>query len=303
MTGIVLNGTRNVFTVLCNGEELECRIKGKVLKGMEGFYNALAPGDEVSVEPSGKGEGLITSCAERKNLLARFNQKGQKPQALAANVDILLCFTTPSSPPFRPRFLDRVLVQAEASGIEALIVCNKCDLPAEPETEERLADYERAGYQTLRVSAKTGMEMQSLAALIAGKKAVFMGQSGVGKSSVINALDPSLNLKTGAVNEKYDRGNHTTTMPFMLRLAAIDAWVIDTPGIRRMVPWGVAAGDLALYMKEFAPFAGRCSFGLSCSHRGESGCKITEAVAAGTIHPDRYESFLRITDELEQKDS
>jgi ribosome biogenesis GTPase len=303
--GLVIKGSRNIFTVCSDGKEMECRIKGKVLKGMEGFYNPLAPGDTVMVEqsPAGPGAALILAAEERKNLLARFNQKGRKPQVLAANIDLVLCVTSPASPPFRPRFLDRVLVQTEVSGINAVVLCNKYDLcENDPDLEERLEDYKRIGYGVLRVSAKTGLGIEKLRETVEGKKAALLGQSGVGKSSLINALAPALNMKTGALNEKYDRGSHTTSLSEMLELprrGEQKTFVIDTPGIRRMVPWGLKAEELASYMKEFAPLVGRCSYGLSCSHQTEPGCKILEAIAAGVIHEDRYESFLRIQDELE----
>jgi ribosome biogenesis GTPase len=277
----------------------------------------------------------IVAARPRDNFLARFNQKGQKPQVLAANIGLVLCLASPASPPFRPRFLDRVLVQAEASGIEAVIVLNKCDLwggrtfqngdgaprqsvprppPRKPrdaglplppqKVKTRLADYERIGYRILRISAQTGEGLPELEKLIAGKTSVLLGQSGVGKSTLLNALNPSLQLKTGAVNEKWDRGNHTTTQPVLYELPPNDdgesaaAKIIDTPGIRRMVPWGVSAADLPLYLKEFAPYAGKCAFGLSCTHLSEPGCAILAAVESGAISGERYESFLRMRAEL-----
>jgi ribosome biogenesis GTPase len=320
LKALVLRGSRNVFTVVPDTpltqndaannslsgstfDPVECRIKGKVLKGIEDNYNPLAPGDRVRIEPDplNPGTALITALEERRNVLSRFNQKGQKSQAIAANIDFALCMTTPLSPPFRPRFLDRLLVQAEVSGIAPVILCNKWDLfDGEAAVEERLSDYRRIGYSILRISVKTGAGLDELHALMAGKTSALLGQSGVGKSSLLNALSPGLSVKTGAVNEKYDRGNHTTAQSVMLMLPGFvePTFLIDTPGIRRMVPDGVKAEDLALYMKEFAGYAGRCAYGLSCSHRGEPGCKILEAAAQGLIHEDRYESFLRIGDEL-----
>jgi len=304
--GLVIRSSRNLFIVRSGSREeieSECRIKGKILKGVEGYYNPLAPGDVVEIN-----DGLITGVEKRRNVFARFNQKGQAPQLLAANVDLVLCVTSPSSPPFRPRFLDRALLQAEIAGIPAAIVCNKCDLAQDgsfddPDFEERLSDFEHIGFPVLRISAKTGEGLDEFKQFTGGKFSVLVGQSGVGKSSLINALVPDLKMKTGEINEKFDRGNHTTTQAVLLDLPVTDeslpkTRIIDTPGIRRFAPAGVSAADLILYMREFAPLAGKCSYGLSCSHETEPGCKIMEAVAAGVIHEDRYESFLRIREEL-----
>ncbi|MDR1587106.1 MAG: ribosome small subunit-dependent GTPase A [Treponema sp.] len=322
MKGLVISGSRNIFTVRVEDEPalapLECRIKGKVLKDAEGFYNPLAPGDRVSVEadPLRPGTGMILSPEKRRNVFTRFNQKGGLPQLLAANVDLILCVTSPASPPFRPRFLDRVLLQADAAGIEALIVCNKCDLDADLDAGERLEDFSRIGYQVLFVSAKTGAGLDKLRALIDEKFSALVGQSGVGKSSLLKALLPGSNIRVGAINEKYDRGNHTTAMSVMVELPPYPGAanvsgqkgggrgttrLIDTPGIRRFVPDGVVPDDIIFHMREFAPLAGTCTYGLSCSHRTEPGCKIMEAVHAGVIHEDRYNSFLRIQDELSGK--
>jgi len=304
--GLVIRGSRNIFTVRPEAEEgvvppkeIECRIKGKVLKDVVDLYNPLAPGDRVVVDT-----GLILALEERRNKFSRFNQKKETSQLLAANVDMVLCLTTPASPPFRPRFLDRVLLQADVAGIEAVIICNKCDLDTgDPDVQERLEDFARIGFKVLRVSAKTGQGLEGLKSLIAGKTSVLVGQSGVGKSSLINALQPELNIKVGGLNEKYDRGTHTTTMSFMIELSGFPGRggatrLIDTPGVRRFVPDGISAEDTILHLREFAPLAGTCSYGLSCSHRSEPGCKIMEAVTAGYIHEDRYNSFLRIEDEL-----
>jgi ribosome biogenesis GTPase len=317
---LIVRGSRNIFTVRpfpagvsaeaevlteAGGGELECRIRGKVLKGVEGYYNPLAPGDWVSVAPDGAhpGKGLILSLEERKNTFVRFNQKGRAPQLLAANMDLILCVTTPLSPPFRPRFLDRVLLQGDLSGIPPVILLNKCDLVregADPDVEERLSEFGRIGYRVLRVSALSGEGLGELRALLRGKYAVLVGQSGVGKSSLVNALLSRSEIRVGALNEKYDRGNHTTSQGMMVEIPAGAETIrlIDTPGIRRFVPWGTGAAELIFHLREFSPLAGTCSYGLSCSHRTEPGCKIMEAVAAGVIHEDRYESFLRIQDEL-----
>jgi ribosome biogenesis GTPase len=328
--GLVIRGSRNIFTVRLDDRGrgyCECRIKGKILKGADSYHNPLAPGDRVAVElgedpPPEAGlplPGLITGILERRNVFIRKNQKAlganrsAAAQILAANVDLVLAVATPASPPFRPRFLDRVLVQAEAAGITAAVICNKQDLfPAGPaggeppeiwlDVEERLEDFRRIGYPVLRVSAKTGLGMDALGELIRGRCSVLVGQSGVGKSSIINALMPEAAIRVARLNEKYDRGKHTTTMGGIVEISGSPGTLlIDTPGIRRFVPHGPEAGELALYMREFAPLAGQCSYGLSCTHRTEPGCKILEAVAAGIIHEDRYDSFLRISEELAEE--
>jgi ribosome biogenesis GTPase len=301
MKGLIIRGTKNIFTVKSErGDIIECRLKGKVLKTSEDFYNPLAPGDFVLYDddPLHSGTGLITSLVTRKNAFTRFNQKGQSSQLLASNVDLLCCITTPASPPFRPRFLDRVLLQGEKADIPTIIICNKQDLSDdEIDVEERLEDYIRIGYPVFRVSAKTGEGMEALTSYVQGKSSVMLGQSGVGKSSLINALI-GVDIKTGIVNEKYDRGNHTTTLAALYEMPNNTGIIIDTPGVRQLIPDGIDAADVILYMKEFAPLAGKCSYGMSCSHETEAGCKIMEAVHAGVIHEDRYESFLRIKEEL-----
>jgi ribosome biogenesis GTPase len=330
LTGLVIRGSRNIFTVrLKTGEELECRLKGKVLKGSGRCHNPLAPGDAVTVEadPAHPGTGLVLALEKRSSIFTRLNQQGldsnrtAQPQLLAANVDMVICVTTPSSPPFRPRFIDRVLLQADAAGIEALIVCSKWDLfDANPDIDERLEDYKRIGYEVFRLSSLSGEGTGELRSRIDGCFSVLVGQSGVGKSSLIKALAPGLDIRVGCLNEKYDRGSHTTTLSTMIELprvngpgpdegGAVDGnqktpgrtCLIDTPGIRLFNPEGISRADVIFHMREFAPLAGTCTFGFSCSHETEPGCKIMEAVAAGVIHEDRYESFLRIREDLPEK--
>ena len=311
MHGTIISGTNNTFEVDCeDGIVRRCSIKGKKLKTEGGFYNPLCPGDKVDVDELDEERGRITALVPRKNGFMRWNVKGRSPQLLAANIDLLLCVTTPDEPPFRPRFIDRALTQAEEAGIEAVIVCNKRDLPSagDADLEVRLSGWEELGYRVLKVSAHSGEGLTELAELIEEKRCVLIGQSGVGKSSLINALDNSYSLKTGALSEKYGRGTHTTVKGVLLKLCIkssltggrqnVFTSLIDTPGVRRFVLHGIEPENLALYFREMKPLIGKCSFGMSCSHISESGCKILEAVHAGVINEERYESWLRIREEL-----
>lgn len=303
--GLVLGGTNNIFEVEAdNGEVRLCSIKGKILQDVEGYYNPLSPGDRVMIVPDelDSNRGQIISLIPRKNHFVRWNQKGNAPQLLAANLDLIVIVTTPNEPPFRPRFVDRALVQADAEHITPLILLNKCDLEPDLDVEERLTDWERLGYETLQVSAKNGDGLDSLSSLLSGKISAFVGQSGVGKSSLLNALDTRLSLRTAQLSEKYGRGIHTTTKGMLFHLptdiGAPRTSIIDTPGVRRFILHDIPAKELALYFREMENLVGTCSWGHSCSHLTEPGCKILEAVHAGVIHEQRYESWQRIREEI-----
>lgn len=309
MQGLVLSGANNFFAVRTpEGNVVRCSIKGKKLKEIRGYYNPLAPGDTVDIEYDTlhPDQGQITALIPRRNGFARWNQKTRSPQLLAANIDLLLCVTTPANPPFRPRFTDRTLVQAAAEDIPTLIIVNKIDLGIPESIRERIRDWQRIGIQVCEVSAKTGEGLESLARLLSGKTCAVTGQSGVGKSSLLNSLDPSLALKTADISFKYDRGIHTTTQGIFLPMTftahdgtQLSFNIIDTPGIRHFALWGIKPEEIIFYFPEMEKVAIQCAFGLSCSHIHEHGCRILEELSAGHIHPDRYESWRSMHDELE----
>ena len=321
MEGLIIAGTNNTFTVECDDELVRnCTIKGKVLKSDKRFYNPLAPGDRVTIEsdPINEQKGQVLSVLERKNTFLRWNVKGRCPQLLASNLDYLILVCTPDEPPFRPRFIDRALAQAEHQGITPVIVCNKWDLAEQMQSDGRQKEYDLIdrrlsiwsdlGYNVLRISAKTGEGMQQFAQLLENHLSAFVGQSGVGKSSLINVMDNSCVLKTGSLSKKYGKGSHTTTKGTLIHLTLNEslldgikgrkADIIDTPGIRRFVLDDVQAQDLAMYFKEFEPLIGKCKFGLNCKHQTEPDCAVLEAVKDGRITQERYDSWARITNEI-----
>lgn len=321
MQGTVIAGTNNLFTVECSDDVIRnCSIKGKVLKLDKTFYNPIAPGDVVEIEedPMNSQKGQIVSLMPRKNTFLRWNVKGRCPQLLASNLDFLILVTTPDEPPFRPRFTDRALAQAEHQGITPVIVCNKWDLAEKMQTDGRLKEFEEIekrlniwenlGYKVLKISAKSGEGMIEFASLLENHLSAFVGQSGVGKSSLINVMDNSCVLKTGSLSKKYGRGNHTTTKGTLIHLTLNEtltdgiqgrhADIIDTPGIRRFVLDDVKAEDVALYFREFEPFIGKCKFALNCSHTTEPECAVLDAVKDGVISRERYDSWLRIVTEI-----
>ena len=299
MTGTVLFSTNNTAKVLCEDGILRlCNIKGKRIKALTGSYNSLAVGDVVDVVPTDENKGLVSRLQERKNTFGRYNEKGKAEQAIASNVGMVFCVTSPRLPPFRPRFIDRLAVMAEWARVPFTIVLNKIDLGVPDEVESRLADYASLGYKVVRASAKTGEGIDVILGLLSGSVGVFAGQSGVGKSSLLNTLVPGLERRTADVSEKYDRGKHTTTMAEMI-LAGNGLKIIDTPGIRRLALRSLAPDDLASCFPEMARLVEDCAFGSRCTHTDEEGCAIREAVEESTINPDRYESYLRIREELE----
>ena len=297
--GLILTGINNIYSVYSENSTFLCEIKGKVLKGLADVYNPLAAGDKVrfSVDKISKDKGMIVERLERRNEFARWNNKRNRPQTIAANIDYLICVASSGNPPFRPRFIDRMLVMANES-IKILIVLNKSDLGVDEAVKLRMKDYKRIGYEYIICSAETGDNIDTLKNIISGNISAFVGQSGVGKSTLLNILYPGHKLKTAEISLQNDRGKHTTNHSKLIFEET--GGFIDTPGIREIEIFGIEKGSLGFHFREFADFAGNCKF-QPCSHKSEPGCAVRKAVEDGLIHSDRYESYLRILSGIEQK--
>ncbi|MBN2834580.1 MAG: ribosome small subunit-dependent GTPase A, partial [Candidatus Delongbacteria bacterium] len=201
---------------------------------------------------------------------------------------------------FRPRFIDRAIISAENGGIKPLIVLNKIDQNISSDVRNRLKWYENLGYDVLKVSAKSGKNIEKLRTILKGKTTAFVGQSGVGKSTLLNTLNPELSLRVGEISEKFNRGKHTTCYAIMVPLAEYS--IIDTPGIRELNLFGVDPSVLSHFFPEFYKYWGECKF-KGCTHTHEPGCAIKNAIENGDIDEDRFVGYNSIIQELEDSRS
>ena len=260
----------------------------------------VAIGDEVQWLDAGDGTGMILDVLPRRNKLTRpAPVPGARvfEQVIVANADQVIPVFATASPPPKWGLLDRYLVSAEAAGLPSLICINKLDL-ARPGDElyKTVADYRRLGYPVLIVSAVTGEGLDELKQVLEGQVSVMVGKSGVGKTSLLNAIQPDLGLRVREVS-RIDKGRHTTTHLEMF-LLDFGGTVVDTPGMREFGLWDIYEDELALLFPEMRSLVGQCKFRLDCRHDQEPGCAIRKAVVAGKISPQRYKSYLRLAEEL-----
>lgn len=243
-------------------------------------------------------EGVIEEVGPRSGVLRRL--VGKRVHTIVANVDQAIIVTSAGSPPAKPHLIDRYLVAAHAGGIESIICLNKIDLPCDDETDKLLDRYIALGYKTVRTSAETSEGMEALCELLKGKASVVVGQSGVGKSSLLNRIEPGLKLRTRHVSEQLGKGRHTTTTARLLRLK-FGAYVVDTPGIRTFDLSIIGKHELEVCFTEFVERVPDCKFP-DCTHTHEIDCAVKLAVSNGEIHPQRYESYVRLFQEPVEPD-
>ncbi|GIZ09174.1 ribosome small subunit-dependent GTPase A [Flavobacterium sp. UMI-01] len=300
MTGIVYKSTGSWYIVKSEqGHFVECRIKGKFrMKGIKST-NPIAVGDLVDYELEESNAlvtGVINKIHDRKNYIVRKSVNlSKQTHIIASNIDIVFLLVTINNPPTTTSFIDRFLVTAEAYGIEAVLVFNKIDTFDEASLDEQLFMqyvYENIGYQCLRVSALDHKGLDTLKALMKDKVSMFSGHSGVGKSTLVNAIEPSLNLKTKQISDSHAQGQHTTTFAEMFDLS-FGAKIIDTPGIRGFGVVDMEKSEISDYFPEFFKLKGNCKFN-NCLHKEEPKCAVKEALEKEEISWSRYNSYLKI---------
>jgi ribosome biogenesis GTPase len=238
------------------------------------------------------GEGIVVRVEPRERALVR-SYRG-KEHVICANVDQALIVSSVANPELKVNLIDRCILSAERGGLAATVCLNKIDLVDPTPLQPIIGLYRQLGYPTIATSVETGDGLDELRELLADRRTVIIGRSGVGKSSLLNALNPMLNLKVSQVSDWSGKGRHTTTTARFLKLAD-GGIVVDTPGVRQFDLWEIGAADTAAYFREFVPFAHRCRFP-GCTHRHERPCGVATAVDAGMISSGRYDSYLRLFD-------
>ena len=275
--------------VLDDGRTIEASLRGRLKQR----GSPVVIGDRVTVAEGSEAAWTIESVEPRASELVRRGKGGRAPKVLAANLDRVFAVFALVDPPATPELIDRLLVMIEASGVHPLLVLNKIDLDGAVATARTLADlYGRIGYQTFAVSARSGEGLEVLRGILCEGTSALIGPSGVGKSSLLNALDPSLALRTGELSGKTGTGRHTTVSS---RLIGLDCGgtVADTPGFSEVALWGVAPGEVAACFPELAEPAEQCRF-RSCTHVHEPDCGVREALEEGRIDESRYRSYAKL---------
>lgn len=298
--GVVIRHEGNLVHVDLPGEAeaLPCVVRKSLRRTGGKRGKAVVVGDRVEVEGSGENAAVV-AVEDRTNTLSRPDPLHKhREHVIVANITTVLIVASVRDPDFAPGLVDRFLVAAESRGLEPGIALNKIDLDPEGGRDAHAALYRGLGYPVFEVSAKSGAGLEEVRGFLRDKTTSLLGHSGVGKSSLANALDPSLALRVGDVHERSGKGLHTTTTVSLLRLPW-GGYLVDTPGIREFGLWNMKEDDLAIWFRDLAPYVDRCRFN-DCRHEHEPGCAVLEAVERGEISPGRYESYRRILSSLRE---
>ena len=295
--GLVMRATGSWYEVLHEGEVLRCRMRGKLrLRGVRST-NPVVVGDTVHCEAGEDGEWVIVDIAPRHNyIIRRASNLSKESHIIASNIDRAMLVVTLIEPITAVEFIDRFLVTCEAYKVPVTILLAKIDLLREtPELIEQFHHvYEGAGYEVIDISATEGIGVERVKAMLSGKTTLLSGNSGVGKSTLIGAIDPTIEIRTGEISDSFHKGKHTTTFSTMYRTA--DGFIIDTPGVKGFGLIDIDDKELWHYFPEMISRAGECKF-FNCTHTHEPHCAVIEAVKREEIAFSRYESYLKILDE------
>ena len=303
-TGLVIKNTGSWYTVKTDdgGQLIDCKIKGNFrLKGIRST-NPVAVGDRVTIIPNAEGTAFITAIEDRRNYIIRKSSNlSKQSHIIAANVDQAFLVVTVNYPQTSTTFIDRFLASAEAYRVPVTLLFNKTDLLSEEELryQQMMIDlYDTVGYQCLAISAETGEGIDKVMDMLTGKVTVLSGNSGVGKSTLINRLLPGVNLRTSDISDAHNSGMHTTTFSEMIPLP-LGGYIIDTPGIKGFGTFDIEPEELTGYFKEIFRFSKECRFS-NCTHTHEPGCAVLKAVEEHFISQSRYQSYLSMMEDKEE---
>ena len=303
MQGTVIKSSGSVYGVRAiDGSVIDCRVKGNFrLKGIRST-NPVAVGDNVVFDMREDGTAYIVDILERKNYIVRkASNLSKQSHILAANLDLCFLIVTISHPVTATTFIDRFLASAEAYRVPVVIVFNKTDLYNDAENKELeylTALYESIGYKCLHTSTVTNSRIDTLKEMMQGKTSLFAGNSGVGKSSLVNAISPEIAAKVGEISKTHDTGMHTTTYTEMFEFMP-DSYIVDTPGVKGFGTFDMEVEEISHYFVEFFELSKDCRYG-NCTHTHEPGCAVLEALERGEIAPSRYQSYLSMLDDKEE---
>ena len=291
--GLVIRSHGGHYYVKTDDQVTDCRVRGR-LKKKWAASDLVAIGDRVKWSLTEQDVGMIEEILPRKSVLSRCPPPSRREveQVIVANVDQVVVVVSIANPPPNPLMIDRYLVACEAAELAAVLVANKVDLIQDEEVLAVMEMYHGIGYRVLPTSIVTGENLETLRELLRGKLSVLTGPSGVGKSSLLNALWPEFDLKVGEISEANDRGRHTTVVARLLNPEG-DTYVADTPGLRQFRFWDIDPEQLEAFFPEMGPYLHKCRF-IPCTHTHEPECAVREAMESGSIHPIRYESYLKM---------
>ena len=293
LSGLIIRAQSGFFTVETGEGSIVCQLRGRLKQGPR-TGDLAAIGDRVSISVLEDGSGMIEEIEERKQAIVRLDPRpqGEYRQILLSNADQAVFVFACAHPSPKIRMLDRFLLIAEKQSIPAVVVANKVDEVGEEKAQEIFGLYEQLGYPVIYTSAKTGLGVEQLHATLAGKVSALAGPSGVGKSSLLNVMQPGLGLEVNEISKAMKKGKHTTVVRQMFPLAG-GGYVADTPGWKSLALWDTEPEEIDGYFPELRELVQYCQFS-DCTHIHEPGCAVLAAVEQGTVHPNRYDSYLRL---------